>query len=223
MTFAVDNLASYISQIEAGTMRALAVTSRSAGQRCRMCRPWRKWGSGFRRNLVGGLRHADRNPPAIVDKFATAQKRSPPNSRRKPIFGCRARLRAPRPRPGFRRQGDGHVARGGAPLRSDAAVRVSAFACSQEGPAVPCASRYRGIGEPSPAVRVCYIRRTSGRSTLDMNEKDIPLQIAILLYPGVTALDAVGPAEVLSRIPLRKCDWSARDEVQSSPRVARCC
>ena len=34
-----------------------------------------------------------------------------------------------------------------------------------------------------------------------MNEKDIRVQIAILLYPGVTALDAVGPAEVLSRIP----------------------
>ena len=28
-----------------------------------------------------------------------------------------------------------------------------------------------------------------------------PLQIAILLYPGVTALDAVGPWEVLSRMP----------------------
>ena len=28
-----------------------------------------------------------------------------------------------------------------------------------------------------------------------------PLQIAILLYPGVTALDAVGPWEVLSRLP----------------------
>jgi transcriptional regulator GlxA family with amidase domain len=28
-----------------------------------------------------------------------------------------------------------------------------------------------------------------------------PLQIAILLYPGATALDAVGPWEVLSRIP----------------------
>jgi putative intracellular protease/amidase len=28
-----------------------------------------------------------------------------------------------------------------------------------------------------------------------------PLQIAILLYPGVTALDAVGPWEVLSWIP----------------------
>src|SRR5262249_15622660 len=28
-----------------------------------------------------------------------------------------------------------------------------------------------------------------------------PLQIAILLYPGVTALDAVGPWEILSRMP----------------------
>jgi putative intracellular protease/amidase len=28
-----------------------------------------------------------------------------------------------------------------------------------------------------------------------------PLRIAILLYPGVTALDAVGPWEVLSRLP----------------------
>jgi transcriptional regulator GlxA family with amidase domain len=30
---------------------------------------------------------------------------------------------------------------------------------------------------------------------------DKPLQIAILLYPGVTALDAVGPLEVWSRMP----------------------
>jgi transcriptional regulator GlxA family with amidase domain len=34
-----------------------------------------------------------------------------------------------------------------------------------------------------------------------MGKKDTPLQIAILLYPGVTALDAVGPWEVLSRLP----------------------
>jgi putative intracellular protease/amidase len=34
-----------------------------------------------------------------------------------------------------------------------------------------------------------------------MNKKGSPLQVAILLYPGVTALDAVGPWEVLSRIP----------------------
>jgi putative intracellular protease/amidase len=34
-----------------------------------------------------------------------------------------------------------------------------------------------------------------------MDEKEKPFQIAILLYPGVTALDAVGPWEVLSRMP----------------------
>jgi transcriptional regulator GlxA family with amidase domain len=34
-----------------------------------------------------------------------------------------------------------------------------------------------------------------------MEKKDKPFQIAILLYPGVTALDAVGSWEVLSRMP----------------------
>jgi putative intracellular protease/amidase len=34
-----------------------------------------------------------------------------------------------------------------------------------------------------------------------MDEEDNLLQIANLLFPGVTALDAVGPREVLSRIP----------------------
>lgn len=34
-----------------------------------------------------------------------------------------------------------------------------------------------------------------------MDEKNRRFQIAILLYPGVTALDAVGPSEVLSRMP----------------------
>ena len=34
-----------------------------------------------------------------------------------------------------------------------------------------------------------------------MDETRSPLQIAILLYPGVTALDAVGPWEVWSRLP----------------------
>jgi putative intracellular protease/amidase len=34
-----------------------------------------------------------------------------------------------------------------------------------------------------------------------VKEKDKPFQIAILLYPGVTALDAVGPWEVFSRLP----------------------
>src|SRR5947208_1753665 len=34
-----------------------------------------------------------------------------------------------------------------------------------------------------------------------MAQKAKPLQTAILLYPGVTALDAVGPLEVFSRMP----------------------
>jgi putative intracellular protease/amidase len=34
-----------------------------------------------------------------------------------------------------------------------------------------------------------------------MGKNDKPFQIAILLYPGVTALNAVGPWEVLSRLP----------------------
>jgi transcriptional regulator GlxA family with amidase domain len=34
-----------------------------------------------------------------------------------------------------------------------------------------------------------------------MDKKGRPFQIAILLYPGVTALDAVGPWEALSRMP----------------------
>lgn len=35
----------------------------------------------------------------------------------------------------------------------------------------------------------------------EVEGRDRPLQIAILLYPGVTALDAVGPWEVWSRLP----------------------
>jgi putative intracellular protease/amidase len=34
-----------------------------------------------------------------------------------------------------------------------------------------------------------------------MDERSKRFQIAILLYQGVTALDAVGPWEVLSRMP----------------------
>lgn len=38
-------------------------------------------------------------------------------------------------------------------------------------------------------------------AAIDMDKNDKPFQVAILLYPGVTALDAVGPWEVLSRMP----------------------
>jgi transcriptional regulator GlxA family with amidase domain len=45
-----------------------------------------------------------------------------------------------------------------------------------------------------------------------MNENGAPLQIAILLYPGVTALDAVGPWEVLSRIPNAEIRFVGKEE-----------
>lgn len=38
-----------------------------------------------------------------------------------------------------------------------------------------------------------------------------PFQIAILLYPGVTALDAVGPYEVLSRMPHTEVRFVAKE------------
>jgi len=44
-----------------------------------------------------------------------------------------------------------------------------------------------------------------------MDQKENPLQIAILLYQGVTALDAVGPWEVLSRIPGADVRFVAKD------------
>jgi len=45
-----------------------------------------------------------------------------------------------------------------------------------------------------------------------MNKKGSPLQVAILLYPGVTALDAVGPWEVLSRIPNAEIRFVGKEE-----------
>ena len=36
---------------------------------------------------------------------------------------------------------------------------------------------------------------------MERTDQKKPLQIAILLYPGATALDAVSPLEVLSRMP----------------------
>lgn len=42
--------------------------------------------------------------------------------------------------------------------------------------------------------------RIAGRFFNDMS-KNAQFQAAILLYPGVTALDAVGPSEVFSRMP----------------------
>ena len=45
-----------------------------------------------------------------------------------------------------------------------------------------------------------------------MDQRVDALQIAILLYPGVTALDAVGPWEVLSRLPNAKVRFVGKEE-----------
>jgi putative intracellular protease/amidase len=44
-----------------------------------------------------------------------------------------------------------------------------------------------------------FVPFSGDHSDMDKNEK--PFQVAILLYPGLTALDAVGPWAVLSRMP----------------------
>jgi putative intracellular protease/amidase len=44
-----------------------------------------------------------------------------------------------------------------------------------------------------------------------MDKKDKPFQTAILLYPGVTALDAVGPWEVLSRMPNTEVRFAGKE------------
>jgi transcriptional regulator GlxA family with amidase domain len=45
-----------------------------------------------------------------------------------------------------------------------------------------------------------------------MNRGDKPFQVAILLYPGVTALDAVGPLEILSRMPNTEVRFVGKEE-----------
>ena len=44
-----------------------------------------------------------------------------------------------------------------------------------------------------------------------MNNNEKCFQVAILLYPGVTALDAVGPFEVLSRMPNTEVRFVGKD------------
>ena len=48
------------------------------------------------------------------------------------------------------------------------------------------------------------------------------LQVAILLYPGVTGLDAVGPWEVLSRIPGAEVRFVGKEAARWSSKAALC-
>jgi putative intracellular protease/amidase len=44
-----------------------------------------------------------------------------------------------------------------------------------------------------------------------MDKQDKPFQVAILLYPGVTALAAAGPWEVLSRMPYTEVQFVGKE------------
>lgn len=48
------------------------------------------------------------------------------------------------------------------------------------------------------------------------------MQIAIVLYPGVTALDAVGPYEVLRLLPGAEVRFVGAEPGRSSPRAVCC-
>jgi hypothetical protein len=75
VTFAVDNLASYISQIEAGTMRALAVTSAQRWPTLPNVPTMAEAGvPDFVVTSWAAYVMPIATPPAIVDKLATTQK-----------------------------------------------------------------------------------------------------------------------------------------------------
>ena len=50
---------------------------------------------------------------------------------------------------------------------------------------------------------------------MERTDQKKPLQIAILLYPGATALDAVGPWEVLTRMPDTEIRFAGRPGASS--------
>lgn len=75
VTFAVDNLASYISQIEAGTMRALAVTSAQRWPTLPNVPTMAEAGvPNFVVTSWAAYVMPSATPPAVVDKLSTMQK-----------------------------------------------------------------------------------------------------------------------------------------------------
>jgi len=75
VTFAVDNLASYISQIEAGTMRALAVTSAQRWPTLPNVPTMAEAGvPDFVVTSWAAYVMPIATPPSVVNKLATAQK-----------------------------------------------------------------------------------------------------------------------------------------------------
>src|SRR5688572_18313148 len=66
----------------------------------------------------------------------------------------------------------------------------------------PCAGSWQ---ESSAYRHFCHLRRRGRACTIRFRrpptQKESPMQIAILVFEKLTALDAMGPYEVLSRLP----------------------
>src|SRR5438067_11044946 len=80
--------------------------------------------------------------------------------------------------------------RRGARSRRRAAASTTSRATAGSAPSRPCTAPFAGVCAPHPTA----IARPSP-------DREEPMQIAIPLYAGFTALDAIGPYEVLSRLP----------------------
>ena len=125
VNFAIDNLASYISQIEAGTMRALAVTSAQRWPTLPNVPTMAEVGvPDFIVTSWAAYVMPIATAPAIVDKLATAQKEIAAEASTQNRAGARLFSSTPGRGRSSRRQGHGYVVRGGAPLRFDAAVTI---------------------------------------------------------------------------------------------------
>ena len=126
VTFAVDNLASYISQIESGAMRALAVTSAQRWPTLPDVPTMAEAGvKDFVVTSWGAYVMAAATPPAIVDKLSAAHKEIAADEAHAEALPRRRRAAAAQHAgggQGLRREGNQDVAGGGAAVGADATV-----------------------------------------------------------------------------------------------------
>ena len=126
VTFAVDNLASYISQIESGAMRALAVTSAQRWPTLPDVPTMAEAGvKDFVVTSWGAYVMAAATPQAIVDKLSAAHKEIAADEAHAEALPRRRRPAAAQHAgggQGLRREGNQDVAGGGAALGAEAAV-----------------------------------------------------------------------------------------------------